>query len=183
MCSRLIELISLTEVQNNLLRIVKWIFEIDEMEHEITNRVKDDILCQTLGNSHCLSFLFGCSIISTSSRIATVFFISTPKFVLECFAPHEVWCFVEDLFVFIFFFFCRFTFFLFFFLDSFLKSLIQNFLKYTFPNIFFLPYAMIVHILRQIILLQITFIFDFNCRNILLVWQIDILEINQLTNV
>ena len=128
MCSWLIKFISFAKVKNNLFWIFKWIFEIDEMEHEITYRVENDILGKTLWNSHCLSFLFLFTFFTASCWIASIFFISSPEFVLECFAPHEIWSFVKDLFIFIFLLFCGFTFFLFFFLDCFLKSLIQNFL-------------------------------------------------------
>lgn len=148
MRSRLIKFIPFAEVQNDLFWILQRIFEIDEVEHEITYRIENDILGQTLWNSHCLCFLlFICTFISASCRIASILFITTPKFILECLTPHEITSFVHNLLVIIFFFFCGFSFFLFFFLDCFLKSLIQNFLQNAFPNIFFLPYTMIVYIL------------------------------------
>jgi hypothetical protein len=44
MRSRLIELISFTEVQNDLSAVVKGVFEVDEVVQEITNSVKNDVL-------------------------------------------------------------------------------------------------------------------------------------------
>lgn len=139
------------------------------MEHEITYRIKNDVLGKTFRNSHRLSFLFFCVFFTTSCWATSIFFI-TPQLVLECFAPHKVRSFVKNLFILVFLFFCCFTLLFFFLLDSFLKSLVQNFLQNTFPNIFFLPYAMIVDILGQVVLLQITFVFYFVCRYVFFVW-------------
>jgi hypothetical protein len=54
MRSRLIELISFTEVQNDLSAVVKGVFEVDEVVQEITNSVKNDVLRKCFRDPHGL---------------------------------------------------------------------------------------------------------------------------------
>ena len=117
------------------------------MEHEITYGIEYYVLSQGLWYPHCLRLLL---ITFSSSRLRTTSRLATPQRPFECLAPHEVARLIEHLLIFI-----RIArlltillLLLLLFLHSLLELLIQHLLQHTLPDVFFLPDAVIVHILR-----------------------------------
>ena len=73
MSTRFVQFIAFGKIQNDLLRVLQTIFEVDEMEHEVADRVEDDVLSQHFWDSHRL-ILFASVLAVTSFR-----FISAPQ--------------------------------------------------------------------------------------------------------
>ena len=57
MSLRFVQFIACAKIQNDLLRVLQTIFKVDEMEHEVADRVEDDVLSQHLWDSHRLIIL------------------------------------------------------------------------------------------------------------------------------
>ena len=130
------------------------------MEHEVADCVENYVLGEYFWNSHCLG-------LAAASAAATVLFASV-NFVAFFAAPdafeglakiikitHEAAKFLSVFVHAILIILNAAIPPLLILLNSFLKFLIEHFLQHTLPNIFFLPYTMVVDILGQIDLLTI----------------------------
>jgi hypothetical protein len=130
------------------------------MEHEVTDRVENDVLCEHFGYPHGLPLGF----ITAGAAIASVVFITSPDGSFEGLSEvaHESGGLLHDLVLVLIHavFLAGFST-VFLFLNSFLKFLIENFLKDTLPNVFFLPDAVVVDKVGQVLLFEPQFLRDF----------------------
>ena len=148
MCSWLVQLISFAKVKNYLFWVFKWILEVYEMEHKVTNGKENYVLCKRLWYSHCLRLL-----------TLLIFFWAPQRSFSESLkvvqVAHEIAC---GFWKYVILILCSPLVFLF--LNCLLKLLIEYFLKNTFPDIFFLPDSMIVDELGKILFLVFLFFVD-----------------------
>ena len=157
MSSRLVKFIPFAKVEDNIFRVVQTILKVDKVEHEIANRVKDDILRKHFRDSHGLSLRLW---IPSSAVITSLRLLATPKTSLESLAEgaHEVTRLLHHLaLVFLHPFFLLVRSSIFFLLNCFLEFLIKNFLQNRFPNVFFLPNTVVVYELCKVLFFETLF--------------------------
>lgn len=180
MSSRFVQFIAFRKVQNNLLRVLQTIFEIDEMEHEVADRVEDDVLSQNFWDSHRLILL------AFIPAVTSVRFISAPQRPFDRLSKiievaHQIACrFHELLLVFLNSVIILNPTSIFFLLYGLLEFLVKNFLQDTFPDVLFLPDSMIVYKFGQVLFLESFAVFSrhFGCFE-----RILFLEVYELTRI
>lgn len=72
MSTRFVQFIAFRKIQNDVLRVLQTVFEVDEMEHEVADGVEDNVLSQNFWNPHRL-ILFALTI------LAITLFVSAPQ--------------------------------------------------------------------------------------------------------
>lgn len=162
----LIKLVPLAEVEDHFFRICQRVLEVNEVEHEVADRVEYDVLREDLWYAHCLSL--------ASETTASLVFLATVAFLSAALlaAPDALERLTKlvdvahktgggaDQFLLVLVHSILFLSAttvppLLIFLYRFLELLIQNFLQHTLPNVLLLPDSMIVHILSQVIFLAV----------------------------